>query len=117
MLLLKLHRFNNPLKKKQKKQQKQTNVSVKVDQSGGIIVTGFEDGVVRLLELYDPHKLAEVHHERRPIGEAKLRLKQAFKPHNEPVTAVAFDQNGMILATGVRYFSFDFFSPSFETLR
>lgn len=82
---------------------------MKVDQTGGLIITGFEDGVVRLLELYDPHKLAEVHHERRPIGEAKLRLKQAFKPHNEPVTAVAFDLNGIILATGVRYFSQKFF--------
>lgn len=92
---------NNPLQKK----KTLTNVCVKVDQTGGLIITGFEDGVVRLLELYDPHKLAEVHHERRPIGEAKLRLKQAFKPHNEPVTAVAFDLNGIILATGVRYFS------------
>lgn len=73
-----------------------------MDQSGGLIVTGFEDGVVRLLDVYDPHKLSEVHHERRPIGEAKLRLKQAFKPHNEPVTAVAFDLNGKVLATGVR---------------
>lgn len=79
-----------------------TTVCVKVDQSGGLILTGFEDGVVRLLELYDPHKICEVHHERRPIGEAKLRLKQAFKPHNEPVTAVAFDLNGKVLATGVR---------------
>lgn len=73
-----------------------------MDQSGGLIVTGFEDGVVRLLDVYDPHKMSDVHHERRPIGEAKLRLKQAFKPHNESVTAVAFDQNGKILATGVR---------------
>lgn len=77
---------------------------MKVDQTGGLIVTGFDDGVVRLLELYDPHKVAEVHHERRPVGEAKLRLKQALKPHNEPVTAVAFDLNGMVLATGVRHF-------------
>lgn len=76
-----------------------------MDQSGGLLVTGFEDGVVRLLDLYDPQKLNEVH-ERRPIGEAKLRLKQAFKPHNAPVTAVAFERNGTILATGVRGFSF-----------
>lgn len=77
-------------------------VYVKVDPSGGLIITGFEDGVVRLLELYDPHKLSDAHHERRAVGEAKLRLKQAFKPHNEPVTAVAFDRNGKVLATGVR---------------
>lgn len=78
---------------------------MKVDETGGLILAGFEDGVVRLLELYDPHKLSDAHHERRPIGEAKLKLKQAFKPHNEPVSAVAFDLSGKVLATGVRRLS------------
>ncbi|XP_012720586.2 cilia- and flagella-associated protein 44 [Fundulus heteroclitus] len=66
-----------------------------VNQSGGLLVTGFEDGVVRLLELYNP---------RRPQGatetDAELRLRQAFKPHNAPVTTVAYDRSGEILATG-----------------
>ncbi len=66
-------------------------------------MTGFEDGVVRLLELYDPHRLHVVTG-RSPKGDAKLCLKQAFKPHNAPVTAVAFERNGEILATGVRGF-------------
>uniref|UniRef100_A0A7N6BMS0 Cilia- and flagella-associated protein 44 n=1 Tax=Anabas testudineus TaxID=64144 RepID=A0A7N6BMS0_ANATE len=70
-----------------------------VNQSGGLLVTGFEDGVVRLLELYDPQRLHVVTG-RRPKGDAKLRLKQAFKPHNAPVTAVAYERNGDILATG-----------------
>ncbi|XP_045922375.1 cilia- and flagella-associated protein 44 isoform X1 [Micropterus dolomieu] len=70
-----------------------------VNQTGGLLVTGFEDGVVRLLELYDPQRLHLVTG-RRPKGDAKLRLKQAFKPHNAPVTAVAFERNGEILATG-----------------
>ncbi|XP_067430871.1 cilia- and flagella-associated protein 44 [Thunnus thynnus] len=70
-----------------------------VNQSGGLLVTGFEDGVVRLLELYDPQRLHVVTG-RSPKGDAKLRLKQAFKPHNAPVTAVAYERNGDILATG-----------------
>ncbi|KAK2818850.1 hypothetical protein Q5P01_024411 [Channa striata] len=70
-----------------------------VKQSAGLLVTGFEDGVVRLLELYDPQRL-EVVSGREPKGDAKLRLKQAFKPHNAPVTAVAYERNGDILATG-----------------
>ncbi|XP_040013967.1 cilia- and flagella-associated protein 44 [Xiphias gladius] len=70
-----------------------------VNQSGSLLVTGFEDGVVRLLELYDPQRLHVVTG-RSPKGDAKLRLKQAFKPHNAPVTAVAYERNGDILATG-----------------
>ncbi|KAF3702324.1 Cilia- and flagella-associated protein 44 [Channa argus] len=69
------------------------------NQSAGLLVTGFEDGVVRLLELYDPQRL-EVVAGRNPKGDAKLRLKQAFKPHNAPVTAVAYERNGDVLATG-----------------
>ncbi|XP_069562406.1 cilia- and flagella-associated protein 44 [Brachyistius frenatus] len=70
-----------------------------VTQSGGLLVTGFEDGVVRLLELYDLQGLHVVSGW-SPTGDAKLRLKQAFKPHNAPVTAVAYEQNGEVLATG-----------------
>lgn len=64
-------------------------------------MVGFEDGVVRLLELYNPQKL-RVDTGFTPTGNAKLRLKQAFKPHNAPVTAVAYECSGKILATGVR---------------
>ncbi|KAF1377233.1 hypothetical protein PFLUV_G00198560 [Perca fluviatilis] len=70
-----------------------------VNQSGSLLVTGFEDGVVRLLELYDPQRLHMVSG-RSPKGDAMLRLNQAFKPHNAPVTAVAYERNGEILATG-----------------
>ncbi|XP_038130668.1 cilia- and flagella-associated protein 44 [Cyprinodon tularosa] len=70
-----------------------------VSQSGGLLVTGFEDGVVRLLELYDPQKLGGAT-DRSPHAEAALRLRQAFKPHSAAVTAVAFDRSGEILATG-----------------
>ena len=64
-------------------------------------MTGFEDGVVRLLELYNPQKL-HTDISFSPTEPAKLDLKQAFKPHNAPVTAVAYERNGSILATGVR---------------
>ncbi|XP_036972430.1 cilia- and flagella-associated protein 44 [Acanthopagrus latus] len=70
-----------------------------VDQSGGLLVTGFEDGVVRLLEVYNPQRLHVLSGHCRK-GDARLRLKQAFKPHNAPVTAVAYERNGEILATG-----------------
>ncbi|KAM6975484.1 cilia- and flagella-associated protein 44-like [Tautogolabrus adspersus] len=70
-----------------------------VNQSGGLLVTGFEDGVVRLLELFNPQRL-HLASGRSVKGDAKLRLKQAFKPHNAPVTAVAYERNGEILATG-----------------
>ena len=66
-------------------------------------MAGFEDGVVRLLELYDPQRLHVVTGQ-IPKGDAKLTLKQAFKPHNAPVTSVAYERNGDILATGVRSF-------------
>ncbi|XP_077441867.1 cilia- and flagella-associated protein 44-like isoform X1 [Vanacampus margaritifer] len=65
-----------------------------VNHIGGLLVTGFEDGVVRLLEIFDPTGL----HNNK--GDAHIRLKQAFKPHNAPVTAVAYECNGKILATG-----------------
>ncbi|XP_040915396.1 cilia- and flagella-associated protein 44 [Toxotes jaculatrix] len=80
-----------------------------VNQSGGLLVAGFEDGVVRLLELYDPQRLHVVTG-RSPKGDAKLRLKQAFKPHNAPVTAVAYERNGDILATGSSDCTVFFFS-------
>ncbi|XP_034565559.1 cilia- and flagella-associated protein 44 [Notolabrus celidotus] len=70
-----------------------------VNQGGGLLVTGFEDGVVRLLELFNPQRL-HLASGRTLKGDAKLRLKQAFKPHNAPVTAVAYERNGEILATG-----------------
>ncbi|XP_061656412.1 cilia- and flagella-associated protein 44-like [Syngnathoides biaculeatus] len=65
-----------------------------VNHSGGLLVTGFEDGVVRLLELFDTKGM----HNNQ--ADAHIRLKQAFKPHNGPVTSVAFEGNGKILATG-----------------
>ncbi|TRY65681.1 hypothetical protein DNTS_005533 [Danionella cerebrum] len=66
--------------------------------SAALLAVGFEDGVVRLLELYDPHGLlSPLSHPRS--REAELRLRQALKPHDAPVTAVAFSSSGSIMAT------------------
>ncbi|CAL8400945.1 unnamed protein product [Gadus morhua 'NCC'] len=67
-----------------------------VNEKGGLLVTGFQDGVVRLLELLDPQGV----HALAGSGDAELRLKQALKPHNAPVTAIAYERNGEVLATG-----------------
>ncbi|XP_078512752.1 cilia- and flagella-associated protein 44 isoform X2 [Lissotriton helveticus] len=70
-----------------------------VNPKGGIFTVGFEDGVVRLLEVYNPTGLNIVAG-RTSTGKAEIRLKQAFKPHVAPVTALAYDRNGELLATG-----------------
>ncbi|XP_038610696.1 cilia- and flagella-associated protein 44 isoform X2 [Tachyglossus aculeatus] len=70
-----------------------------VNPKGGIIAVGFEDGVVRIVELFDPKGLA-VFAGRGKVGEAEMRLMQAFKPHTAPVTALAYQRNGEILASG-----------------
>ncbi|XP_035170780.1 cilia- and flagella-associated protein 44 isoform X1 [Oxyura jamaicensis] len=66
---------------------------------GGLIAVGFEDGVVRIIEIYDPEGLA-VLKGRTNIGNAEINLKQAFKPHTSAVTALAYDRDGDVLATG-----------------
>ncbi|XP_071995060.1 cilia- and flagella-associated protein 44 isoform X2 [Engystomops pustulosus] len=70
-----------------------------VNPKGGLFAVGFEDGVVRILEVYNSTGL------RLLVGrggthDAAVNLRQAFKPHNGPVTALAYERNGEILATG-----------------
>lgn len=72
----------------------------KVNPKGGIIAVGFQDGVVRIIELYNPKGLPVIAG-RENVGDAALRLKQAFKPHVSVVTALAYERNGEVLATGV----------------
>jgi hypothetical protein len=40
--------------------------------------------------------------------DADLNLKQVFKPHTAEVTALAYERDGEILATGVSRFPFHF---------
>ncbi|XP_037691493.1 cilia- and flagella-associated protein 44 isoform X2 [Choloepus didactylus] len=65
---------------------------------GAEIIVGFEDGVVRILELYDP-KGTTVFAGRKKILDADIQLKHVFKPHTAPVTALAYECDGEILAT------------------
>ncbi|XP_044627520.1 cilia- and flagella-associated protein 44 isoform X1 [Equus asinus] len=74
-------------------------VPLLVSYTGAQIIAGFEDGVVRILELYDPKKLT-VFAGRKKILDAEIRLKQVFKPHTAHVTALAYERDGEILATG-----------------
>uniref|UniRef100_A0A672S872 Uncharacterized protein n=1 Tax=Sinocyclocheilus grahami TaxID=75366 RepID=A0A672S872_SINGR len=70
-----------------------------VNTAGGLLVVGFNDGVVRLLELYNTQSLHVVAGRTRS-GDAELRLRQALKPHNAPVTAIAYERTRKIMATG-----------------
>ncbi|XP_019303927.2 cilia- and flagella-associated protein 44 isoform X1 [Panthera pardus] len=72
-----------------------------VSYTGAQIIVGFEDGVVRILELYDPKGLT-VFAGRKKISDADINLKQVFKPHTARVTALAYERDGEILATGSR---------------
>lgn len=79
----------------------------KVSFTGAQIVVGFEDGVVRVLELYDPKELT-IFAGRKKYSDADLHLLHVFKPHTAQVTTLAFERDGEILATGVSIkFSFD----------
>lgn len=56
--------------------------------------------MVRILELYDPKGLT-VFAGRKKISDADINLRQVFKPHTARVTALAYERDGEILATGV----------------
>lgn len=60
---------------------------------------GFEDGVVRIIEVYDPKLLPHQEEEAHEIVE--INLKQVFKPHGAAVTALAYEPKGDVFATGV----------------
>lgn len=70
-----------------------------VSYSGAQIVIGFQDGVVRILELYDPKGIT-LFAGRKKILDAELHMKYVFKPHTAEVTALAYERDGEILATG-----------------
>ncbi|XP_013370508.1 PREDICTED: cilia- and flagella-associated protein 44 [Chinchilla lanigera] len=79
-----------------------------VNYSGAQIVVGFEDGVVRILELYDPKGLT-IFTGRKKILDADIYFRQVFKPHTARVTALAYDRDGEILATGSKDHTVFFF--------
>lgn len=75
-------------------------MSLQVNTAGGLLLVGFDDGVVRLMELYNTQSLHAVAGRTRS-GDAELRLRQALKPHNAPVTAIAYESTRKIMATWV----------------
>ncbi|XP_058517882.1 cilia- and flagella-associated protein 44 isoform X3 [Ochotona princeps] len=79
-----------------------------VSYSGAQIIVGFEDGVVRILELYDPKGLT-VFSGRKKVVDADIHLRQVFKPHTDCVTALAYERDGEILATGSKDHTVFFF--------
>lgn len=70
-----------------------------MDSNGTKLLTGFADGVVRLLALnkVDPSQLRS----KKSKLKYELNLEQVFKPHTKAVTAMTIDDRGEILATGV----------------
>ncbi|KAJ0012386.1 hypothetical protein NQD34_016720, partial [Periophthalmus magnuspinnatus] len=80
-----------------------------VERGGGLLTVGFEDGMVRLLDVFNPQKLQALPRQSHR-EEAKLRLRQAFKPHSTSVSAVAYDHNADMLATASSDCSVFFFS-------
>ena len=68
-----------------------------VDSKGSTVIAGFEDGVVRVFTISKP--LEE--NRKRNKSECEVVLKQAFKPHSQAITAMAYDGKGQSLATGV----------------
>ncbi|KAK7105366.1 cilia- and flagella-associated protein 44-like [Littorina saxatilis] len=67
-----------------------------VDSKGSSVVAGFQDGVVRVLCVTKTPESSR----KRNKNECEVLLKQAFKPHSQAVTAMAYDGKGQILATG-----------------
>uniref|UniRef100_A0A8B9F149 WD repeat-containing protein 52 n=1 Tax=Amazona collaria TaxID=241587 RepID=A0A8B9F149_9PSIT len=81
-----------------------------VNPKGSLIIVGFEDGVFRILEVYDPTGLPVI----AGTGSAELNLKKTLKPHVAAVTALAYERNGTVLATGSKDKTVFFFAVEDE---
>ncbi|MBZ3875207.1 Cilia- and flagella-associated protein 44, partial [Sciurus carolinensis] len=79
-----------------------------VSYSGAQIAVGFEDGVVRILELYDPKGLT-IFAGRKKVPDVDIYLRQVFKPHTAQVTALAYERDAEVLATGSKDHTVFFF--------
>jgi len=90
-----------------------------VDPTGQTLITGYGDGVLRVLLLQHPDD-----HHRKPttsLSPARsglaissiLTLSYVCKPHNSSLTCLAVDNDGAILATGVNvvYLVANVYSP------
>ncbi|KFW01147.1 WD repeat-containing protein 52, partial [Eurypyga helias] len=84
-----------------------------VDPKGSLIAVGFEDGVVRIIEVYDPKGLPVLAGQANTEN-AEINLKQALKPHSAAVTALAYERSGDVLATGSKDKTVFFFAVGDE---
>ncbi|NXS53149.1 CFA44 protein, partial [Brachypteracias leptosomus] len=84
-----------------------------VNPKGGLIAVGFEDGVVRVIEVYDPKGLPVLAGQSN-TKKAEINLKHAFKPHTTAVTALAYERNGKVFATGSKDKTVFFFAVEDE---
>ncbi|XP_057301359.1 cilia- and flagella-associated protein 44-like isoform X2 [Hydractinia symbiolongicarpus] len=85
-----------------------------VDSTCSSILVGFADGVVRHLSIAkNTQKSGRKKHN---ISNVTLHLTQVFKPHIKPVTCMAIDGTGKILATGSTDETVFFFSME-KTIR
>uniref|UniRef100_A0A8C6J259 Cilia- and flagella-associated protein 44 n=1 Tax=Melopsittacus undulatus TaxID=13146 RepID=A0A8C6J259_MELUD len=75
-----------------------------------LMIVGFEDGIFRIIEVYDPKGLPVI----AGIGTAELNLRKALKPHAAAVTALAYERNGAVLATGSKDKTVFFFAVEDE---
>lgn len=76
-------------------------------------MAGFQDGVIRILEVYNSSEM-KLLAGRSGTQDAAISLKRAFKPHEAPVTCLAYERNGEILATGVTFFIVLFYKLNFS---
>jgi hypothetical protein len=73
---------------------------IEVDERGSMMVVGFHDGVIRILQMMKntpDNRYGRVHSDEKAI----LSLVQALKPHSDRVTCCAVNILGSVLATGV----------------
>lgn len=71
---------------------------IQVDTKGKTIISGFSDGVVRVMTIA---KAGEDQAHKKHKHDIDLDLKQVFKPHTKEVTSIAVNDKGEILATAV----------------
>ena len=76
-----------------------------MDDEGSLIVVGFDDGVIRTLQLHGlDEQSQEYSSRRRKTAKAELVLVTVLKPHSGRVTCLARDVSCHLIASGVSAF-------------
>lgn len=86
--------------------------AVKVDPSGQTLITGYTDGVMRVLVLQQLDHTTHDHRKTMSLSPARsgmtissnLTLAHVCKPHKSQLSCLAVDSEGLLLATGVSYY-------------